>query len=492
MERRRDLKLVAIGLVGLLLLVIVSTVGASPAAPQIMNYQGRLTDSAGNPLNGTYSITFKLYNVSSGGTAFWTETHSTVSVTDGLFNVLLGSSNPLNPSDFTGTTYLGVKVGSDPEMTPRQQIVSVAYALVAATSESGGGAGYWAASGNDIYNSNSGCVGIGTSTPSGRLTVSSIVGTPGTVFRLPAIANLPDPSYTHGAVMQWEGGETKFGIWRQYFNGYEQSWALTYNAPWDYTNNQWLGRDSGDARANHAANMRFNVAEGGTGQNTFEINFAKGAAAGVPPDWNDGAHYWFYDGHTPPDPQPARLMIRGAASMDAILELNSHESVDPLRVELVSDGLKRRFEIRDKDTAAKFLVIDTDTGIYGATASGGTAVYIKSDGQLGTLTSSARFKTGIVDLGSTSDVLYDLRPVAFEYKPEIDPVGLTQYGLIAEEVAEVAPDLVIYDEAGDPYTVRYEQLVPLLLNEVQKLQANNEALLERMAELEQVVKEIQK
>ena len=96
MKRRRDLKLGTIGLVGLLFLVIVSTVGASPAAPQMMNYQGQLSDSGGNPLNGAYSITFGLYNGPSEETAFWTETHTTVSVANGLFNVLLGSSKPLN------------------------------------------------------------------------------------------------------------------------------------------------------------------------------------------------------------------------------------------------------------------------------------------------------------------------------------------------------------------------------------------------------------
>jgi hypothetical protein len=107
-------------------------------------------------------------------------------------------------------------------------------------------------------------------------------------------------------------------------------------------------------------------------------------------------------------------------------------------------------------------------GIHGSTSASGIAVYVNSDGVLGTTTSSARFKTAIADVGESSEILYDLRPVTFAYRPEIDPSGLTQFGLIAEEVAEVAPDLVIYDDAGNPYTVRYEQLVPLLLNELQK------------------------
>jgi len=110
-------------------------------------------------------------------------------------------------------------------------------------------------------------------------------------------------------------------------------------------------------------------------------------------------------------------------------------------------------------------------GIHGSTSASGIAVYVNSDGVLGTATSSARFKTGIADLSAASDVLYDLRPVTFAYRPEIDPLGITQYGLIAEEVAEVAPDLVAYDDAGDPYTVRYGQLVPLLLNEVREHEA---------------------
>jgi hypothetical protein len=61
-----------------------------------------------------------------------------------------------------------------------------------------------------------------------------------------------------------------------------------------------------------------------------------------------------------------------------------------------------------------------------------------------------------------------LRPVAFRYKPQIDPMGLTQYGLIAEEVADVYPDLVVYDRHGRPETVRYHLINALLLNEVQK------------------------
>jgi hypothetical protein len=107
-------------------------------------------------------------------------------------------------------------------------------------------------------------------------------------------------------------------------------------------------------------------------------------------------------------------------------------------------------------------------GIFGATATGGAAVYVNSSGQLGTLTSSAKFKRNIHDMGSVSDVLMSLRPVTFQYKPEIDPNATPQFGLIAEEVEKVSPDLVVHDENHQIYTVRYEAVNAMLLNEFQK------------------------
>jgi hypothetical protein len=108
-------------------------------------------------------------------------------------------------------------------------------------------------------------------------------------------------------------------------------------------------------------------------------------------------------------------------------------------------------------------------GIYGSTASGGIPVYVNSNGQLGTLTSSLRFKEQVRDMGDSTSALMKLRPVTFLYKPEYSNGDRTlQYGLIAEEVAQVYPDLVAYDNDGQPYTVRYQYLAPMLLNELQK------------------------
>jgi hypothetical protein len=106
---------------------------------------------------------------------------------------------------------------------------------------------------------------------------------------------------------------------------------------------------------------------------------------------------------------------------------------------------------------------------YGGTSAGGVSVYVNSNGQLGTLTSSLRFKEQVRDMGDSTSALMKLRPVTFLYKQEYSKGDRTvQYGLIAEEVADVYPELVAYDNDGQPYTVRYQYITTMLLNEVQK------------------------
>ncbi|HLK55794.1 MAG TPA: tail fiber domain-containing protein, partial [Chthonomonadaceae bacterium] len=108
-------------------------------------------------------------------------------------------------------------------------------------------------------------------------------------------------------------------------------------------------------------------------------------------------------------------------------------------------------------------------GVSGTNVGNAVQVYINSNGQLGTLTSSARFKFDIHSLGSVTDKLMDLRPVSFRYKEAAeDGSHPIQYGLIAEEVAKVYPQMVQYDKQGKPFTVFYQQLTPMMLNELQK------------------------
>ena len=118
-------------------------------------------------------------------------------------------------------------------------------------------------------------------------------------------------------------------------------------------------------------------------------------------------------------------------------------------------------------------------GIAGTTAVGGAALFVDSSGQLGTMTSATRFKDEIKPMDNASESILALRPVTFRYKKEIDAKGIPQFGLVAEEVAKVNPDLVVRDKEGKPYSVRYEAVNAMLLNEflkehkrVQELEAN--------------------
>jgi len=115
-------------------------------------------------------------------------------------------------------------------------------------------------------------------------------------------------------------------------------------------------------------------------------------------------------------------------------------------------------------------------GVNGVTVSSGVQVYIDSNGQLGTLTSSARFKEDVADMGGASRLLMQLRPVTFHYKaPYDDGSHRLQYGLIAEEVAKVDPELVQLDGKGQAQTVRYHVISMMLLNEVQRQEGQMES-----------------
>jgi len=114
--------------------------------------------------------------------------------------------------------------------------------------------------------------------------------------------------------------------------------------------------------------------------------------------------------------------------------------------------------------------VQTRTFIAGisGTAVTGVAVRVSSSGQLGTAPSSERFKDAIKPMDKSSEGILALKPVTFRYKHELDPKGIPQFGLIAEQVAKVNPDLVARDEHGKVYTVRYDAVNAMLLNEFLK------------------------
>jgi hypothetical protein len=120
--------------------------------------------------------------------------------------------------------------------------------------------------------------------------------------------------------------------------------------------------------------------------------------------------------------------------------------------------------IRIGDTQTRAFI----AGIHGRTIPQPATLYTNSTGQIGTIPSSARFKENIQSMAESSDLLFALRPVTFRYKTEIDSTATRQFGLVAEEVEKVNPDLVAHDGEGKPYTVRYDAVNAMLLNEFLK------------------------
>jgi hypothetical protein len=127
-------------------------------------------------------------------------------------------------------------------------------------------------------------------------------------------------------------------------------------------------------------------------------------------------------------------------------------------------------------------------GIYGTVVTEASAVYVNSSGQLGVATSSARFKENIRSMEDASEVLLALHPVRFRYKPGLDPKGTPQFGPVAEEVDKVAPDLVLRDATNGIYSVRYEAVNAMLLNEFlkehRKVEQQNAAIQEQGAKIQ--------
>lgn len=133
MKNERNNQFVAI-LIGITLILTILPLPAHTAIPQKINYQGYLTDPQGTAIDGNVSMVFAIYSQTSGGAALWTETQ-TVTATDGVFSVNLGNVNSID-LPFDTQYYLGITVGSDNEMTPRQALSSVGYAYRAKKADS--------------------------------------------------------------------------------------------------------------------------------------------------------------------------------------------------------------------------------------------------------------------------------------------------------------------------------------------------------------------
>ncbi len=121
-------------------------------------------------------------------------------------------------------------------------------------------------------------------------------------------------------------------------------------------------------------------------------------------------------------------------------------------------------------------------GIFGTVVGAGVPVVVDANGQLGTVVSSARFKEEIKPMDKASEAILGLKPVTFRYKSAVDASGATQFGLVAEDVEKVNPSLVMRDAHGKVYTVRYDAVNAMLLNEFLKQHRRVEEQAERARE----------
>jgi hypothetical protein len=163
---------------GLLAPALILAISAAGAAPNLVNYQGVLTDADGFPISGTVDLEFAIYADSSQASPdLWNEEHADVAIENGLFNVILGSDTSFPQDLFDGNErWLGVIVDGEPEILPRMRFTSVPWALHSAVADTalsgaGGADSDWIIADNDMYSGVSGNIGIGTTSPARQLEI---------------------------------------------------------------------------------------------------------------------------------------------------------------------------------------------------------------------------------------------------------------------------------------------------------------------------------
>jgi hypothetical protein len=542
--------------VTILLLVAQASllVSARAQVPGIINYQGRVID-AGTNFNGTGQFKFALVNGSAGTTNYWSNNGTTtgqpaaavsLSVTKGLYSVLLGDTTLANmttaiPSAVFTNSDVRLRVwfsdGSGfQQLSPDQRLAASGYAMSAATVPGGAITSAQLASNLTI----SGSFSAGSISLNGvpfLYTVAyqdSFVGGSGN----PTMSGDENTADGVSALLNNTTGQanTANGVQALYANTTGSDNTATGNNALEFNSSGYENTATGfqaldlngtgsDNAANGVSALYFNSTGGSNTANGAYALYSNTNGIGNVADgfqahysnksgrYNTALGFQALYGDTAGEGNTAvgsfTLSIAsgdfniaiGDGAGEAITTGNDNIDIGNLG----NAGDSRVIRIGDSvGQSATYIA-----GISGVTISpSGAAVFVNTNGQLGTVNSSLRFKQDIRDMGNQSDVLLALHPVAFRYKPDLDPQGLPQFGLIAEEVEKVAPELVLRDAQGEVYTVRYEQINAMLLNEFQKehrqiqtlgeqkdaqiaeLRQQNNALEKRLAQMEKRLQQV--
>ncbi|MCX6832397.1 MAG: tail fiber domain-containing protein [candidate division Zixibacteria bacterium] len=528
-------------LIGLVLFLILASATLA-GVPSLINYQGRLTASGGTPVaDGSYSVTFKIYTDSVSGTVLWTET-KTVTTSGGLFSMMLGSVTPVPDSAFrSATSYLGIKIGADPEISPRTRLASVPYSSRVGTVDNASGgtiSGDLTVTGDlqigshtvvirdnpdQILSSNGNLaigkavggtgawtfdpdinVGIGTTNPLAGLHVACNSNLKYALKIDNSASQASGAEITGGAnsatpllnVHSAYGGSNfdRQGLWVQ-SNG---KVGIGTIAP-----TEKLHVDSGDVLVEGVGSFDAGGDEARVflGDNSHYIKSIQGSGVRIGTfGVGDAVTILQSSGHVgvgttnPTNPFSWQKILQVYAPDHAAISVkNNNKQYD---IGVLSGGGLAFVDAPTVGTIMKFdsygnvgigsisptekLDVDGTARLRNMGGSTGTDVVVDANGKLWKKTSSIRYKENIGDLNSDPHQLLRLRPVKFDWKT----TGEEDIGLIAEEVQKVVPALVICDQEGKPDAVKYDKITIYLLEVVKAQQEQIEALTARLAKLE--------
>lgn len=492
--------------IGFFILLISVSSSVLAQIPKTMSYQGVLADTGGSAVaDGNYSLTFRIYDAASGGTEIWVETQ-TIPVVDGIFNAILGSATPLNLA-FDRPYWLGVSVDGGTELSPRIELTSAPYSLEPDSGSGGNGDGHSldAADGDPVdavYVDNNGNVGIGTTNPAFPLSLGSSLGYTKLALYETGLNNNYGIGIGAGAfILHLSGSQARFAFFDSDDSNANEVFTIKGNgkvgigrvSPHSDTklhvesNDLYAGYFISDSLSydTHVIHAELTA----TGQNDAIAGFGRSA-----PELQFGIGGKFEGGYT---------------GVYAVAE----ESGIGLRYGLRGYGANGEI---NHGIFGQAFGGTTNYGVYGLGSGGSSNNYgVYASGNLaytGSLihVSDSKFKENIRPLSGSLNKLMKLKPKSFNYTSDEKyahmnlPTG-EHYGLIAQEVEQVLPELVSDnshpsatesrgEKSDDPpinyMGLDYMELIPVLIEAVKEQQTIIEKQQEEINQLKSKVNQL--